>query len=413
MEFQPIWFLLLGALLLGLGALGGIMVERRRLGFVIRDQAARNVEMSRRITDLERIQSEAVRENQDLASFLVVLPDVVRRLNSKMSKRDVPSLLTSTLEHLFEPATCLIYVTSGKEELVLAHAKGAPAGLAPGARVRFGDGKVGLAARHQMVMNREDILSDSVFRRSSVESTDAGPDLIAPMAYEGKTLGVIAIAGCGKKHKDEKRMLKLVADIGSLALTNLDLFASLQNIANRDSLTNLSTKRFLNMALGKLTHQAEQTHTPLSIIIFDIDHFKKFNDTYGHPAGDEILRTVAALIRRHLRAEDIPARYGGEEFVVVLPNTSKEDALRKAETIRLAIEKYPFVVGKGNPAKPGAVTISGGVASLQVDGRGSQEILSAADQALYLAKGQGRNRVVPFHARYLSDDEEEVEAGAL
>ncbi len=413
---QGLWFLLVGGLLCGLGALGGIRSERRRLGFVIRDQAARNIEMSRRITEMERIQIESKQENEDLASFLVVLPDVVRKINSRMSKREIPSLLASSVEHLFEPTTCLVYITSGKEELVLAHAKGAPAGSVPGQRIRFGEGRVGLAARHQMAMNRDDMLSDSVFRRTSEAGSDpvsSGLDLIAPMTYEGKTLGVIAIAGADKKHKDEKRMMKLVADIGSLALTNLELFASLQNTANRDSLTKLCTKRFLNLSLGQKIHDAEQTHAPLSVIIFDIDHFKKFNDTWGHPAGDEILRGVAQIIRRHLRAEDIPARYGGEEFVLVLPKTSKEDALKKAETIRRAIESYPFVLGKEEAGRPGAVTISGGVASLQLDGRNSQELLSAADQALYMAKAKGRNRVVPFHTPYLSDEEEETETAAL
>jgi diguanylate cyclase (GGDEF)-like protein len=206
-------------------------------------------------------------------------------------------------------------------------------------------------------------------------------------------------------------MIKLVADLGSLALNNNDLLTRLESIANADSLTNLCTKRFLNIRLGELTVQAEQTHAPLSVIIFDIDHFKRVNDTYGHLAGDEILRNVASIFKRQLRNDDIAARYGGEEFVVVLPNTIKEDATRIAEKIRLAIEAHPFPAGSG-PGKPGVVTISGGVACHQIDGRSSSEVLSAADQALYLAKERGRNRVVEFKSRYLSDDDDDEELAA-
>jgi diguanylate cyclase (GGDEF)-like protein len=201
-------------------------------------------------------------------------------------------------------------------------------------------------------------------------------------------------------------MIKLVADLGSLALNNNDLFTRLESIANADSLTNLCTKRFLNIRLGEETVRAEQTHTPLAVIIFDIDHFKRYNDTYGHLAGDEILRTVASIFKSQLRNDDIAARYGGEEFVVVLPNTAKEDATRIAEKIRRAIEQHPFPAGTG-PGKPGSVTISGGVAGHLIDGKSSSEILSAADQALYRAKERGRNRIVEFKSRYLSDDEDE------
>jgi diguanylate cyclase (GGDEF)-like protein len=227
------------------------------------------------------------------------------------------------------------------------------------------------------------------------------------MVHEGTTLGVICVGRASRRQGDEKRMIKLVADLGSLAFANADMFMKLENTANADSLTNLSTKRFLNLRLGELTHRAEKTHTPLSLIIFDIDHFKKFNDTFGHPAGDSILKVVAALIKGQLREDDIAARYGGEEFVIVLPDTVKEDATRIAEKIRKAIEKHPFRVSS-DAAKPVSVTISGGVAGHLVDGKSSHEILSAADQALYLAKEQGRNRIIEYRSRYLSDDETEI-----
>ncbi|HKY32720.1 MAG TPA: sensor domain-containing diguanylate cyclase [Candidatus Polarisedimenticolia bacterium] len=409
-----IWFLLVGGCICILGALGGIVAERQRLRFVIQDQAARNADLSRRLTDQERVVAGMAADNKALSSFLVVLPDVVRQLNSHMSQRGIPPLLASTLEHFFDPAQILIFLAQGKDELVLTHAKGQPDWMERGHKIKFGEGRIGLAAIHQRTMDRDDFQSDSLFRRSPsgvLDPPGLALDLVAPMVNESRTMGVLCVGAPASRHRDEKRMIKLVADLGSLALNNRHLIQRLQNVANRDSLTQLCTKRFLNLKLGELTHAAQNSHTPLSLVIFDIDHFKKYNDTFGHPAGDEILKQVAAILREHLRHDDIAARYGGEEFVAVLPHAGKEDAVRTAEKIRRAIEGHRFAAVAGSPSGPGRVTISGGVAQLMVDGESSQELLSAADQALYLAKERGRNRIVACHTRYLSDDSEEAESG--
>ena len=416
MPGAAIWFLVVGGLLCLFGALGGVHAERKRLGFVMREQAARNSDLRQRCTDMERVNAEVMDDNKKLASFLVVLPDVVRGLNTHMSKRSIPPLLAGALEQIFEPIQIAIYTRRGKNELVLAHAKGLPDGMKLGHVVLIGEGRVGLAAKHQTVMDREDLHSDTLSRRyvpDPTETPGAPVDLIAPMVHEGLTLGVLCVGGVTRRLRDEKRMIKLVADLGSLALVNYDMVTRLESIANADSLTGLSTKRFLNLRLGQMTHQAEQTHKPLSVIIFDIDHFKRFNDTYGHLAGDEILKTVAKLLKENLRHDDIAARYGGEEFVAVLPSTTKEDAVRIAEKIRVAIEKQPFLPGLGEgKTAPVSVTVSGGVACHLIDGASSNEILGAADQALYLAKEKGRNQIVGFKSRYLSDDQDEDEVTA-
>ena len=413
MPGQAIWFLLLGGALCSLGALVGVTFERRRLQFLMRDQAARNAELARRLTDTERALGEVQTHNKELSNFLLVLPDVVLRLNSRMAQRSIPPLLAGTLEQIFEPSQILVYLTKGKDELVLAYEKGLPEGRTSGRLLKFGEGRIGLAARHQTAVDRDDLHSDSLCRRVSPEAQDPPgfmAELIAPMVHEGRTLGVVCVGGVSHRHRDEKRMIKLVADLGALGLNNNHLFRQLEQTANVDSLTNLHTKRSLNMRLGDLTHKAEKAHTPLSVIMFDIDHFKRFNDTYGHLAGDVILKRVAALFKSQLRSDDIPARYGGEEFVVVLPGTTKEEGVMIAEKIRKAVEEHAFPAPGVAAGLSGVVTISGGVASHMIDGNDSNEILRAADQALYLAKEKGRNRIVAFRTRYLSDEDGEMEA---
>jgi diguanylate cyclase (GGDEF)-like protein len=124
---------------------------------------------------------------------------------------------------------------------------------------------------------------------------------------------------------------------------------------------------------------------PLSIIILDVDNFKRYNDSFGHPAGDEVLRTVAAMIQDSIREIDVAARYGGEEFVVVLPNADSETAMMVAERIRAGIEKHPWTLSP--------VTASFGVATTRAGSLSKQELVDAADQALYRSKRTGKNRI--------------------
>ena len=406
-----ICLLLIGGALCVLSAHVGIRRERRRLSLVIRDQAARNTDQGRRLNDSYNDVKKAEEEIQHLSSFLFLLPDVVRRLNnSQIPKRSIPPLLMSFLEQIFDPEQILVFTARAQGELVLAAGKGLPNGVQQGLIVPFGQGQFGLTARHQKTMDHEDLLSESAQHKRSMVPDKPGlqVDLIAPIVHEGVTLGVISVGGNMRRLREQKRMIKLVADLGSLAMTNVDFFNRLETMANRDSLTNLATKRFLSEKLSMLLLRAQATQQALSVAIFDIDHFKKLNDTYGHLAGDQVLRGVSRILMSQLRSEDVPARYGGEEFVVVLPNTTKGQALAMAEKIRRAIEAHSFPNAFGNGGKVGSVTISGGVASCDTDGSSSNVVLASADKALYLAKEQGRNRVLAFKGRYLgeTDDQE-------
>lgn len=168
-------------------------------------------------------------------------------------------------------------------------------------------------------------------------------------------------------------------------------YGNLGSAAHTDALTKIYNKRYLLEALDAEFKRAKALHADFSILFFDLDHFKKVNDTHGHDAGDHVLREFAQLIRTgHLRPKDVFARYGGEEFVVLLGNTNATQALEIAERIRAAIETHPFLYeGKRLP-----VTTSLGVAELRTGIDTAQALMKLADQALYEAKSGGRNRVV-------------------
>ena len=178
--------------------------------------------------------------------------------------------------------------------------------------------------------------------------------------------------------------------------------AELLHLAQHDPLTGLYNRRhFAAEATAELA-RAHRTHSPSSILIADIDFFKKVNDQYGHPAGDQVLKEVASVLASNVRATDVVARLGGEEFIVLMPHTTRDGAMALAEKLRSSMDKHPMQV----EAQTLAVTVSVGVSELAADQDGGfEDLYIAADTALYAAKSHGRNRVewAPFRLREGSD----------
>lgn len=174
-------------------------------------------------------------------------------------------------------------------------------------------------------------------------------------------------------------------------LRQKQLFDSLAEQARKDPLTGLSNRRQLMSDLHLEMERAKRYGTPLSLILLDVDQFKRYNDTHGHPAGDDVLRQLARLLTLNVRAFDKVARYGGEEFVVILPQTNLPGAVATAEKLRRAIEEHPFLHGERQPG--GRLTISLGVAGFPEHAGSVDDLLNRADQAMYRAKAAGRNRV--------------------
>jgi diguanylate cyclase (GGDEF)-like protein len=170
------------------------------------------------------------------------------------------------------------------------------------------------------------------------------------------------------------------------------LNARLRDQANRDGLTGLYNHRYFRERLEKEINS--NPGGPLSLVFMDIDHFKRYNDNHGHLAGDTLLKTLADVLRQHTDKHGQAARYGGEEFVVLLPECDKDAAEALGETLRTAIEKYPFFGREEQPQ--GRVTLSLGVASFPEDGQNGTTVIDHADQALYEAKRQGRNQLCCF-----------------
>ena len=220
-----------------------------------------------------------------------------------------------------------------------------------------------------------------------------------PLTVHGESLGVLYVAIGGETgEEDRSREVQLAISAGEvikLSLANLRLRRKLREQATHDLLTGLFNRRYLEATLPRELHRAERTGTPLSVAMLDLDHFKRFNDTYGHDAGDLLLREASRVMSENLRASDIACRYGGEEFLLVLPGSSLEDTVQRLEQMRLQIERT-VVYYEGQMLA--TMTFSAGIAMAPTSGASAETLVRAADEALYVAKQAGRNRIERYRA---------------
>jgi diguanylate cyclase (GGDEF)-like protein len=206
------------------------------------------------------------------------------------------------------------------------------------------------------------------------------------------------------------RCPRALASFGATAFAQAVARQRARTSAQIDELTLLFNRRHILRVLSDEIRRSHQQGHELSVFLFDIDHFKHYNDANGHMAGDILLRLLAELVLKNVRASDTLGRFGGEEFLVVLPHTAVGQALRVANSLRTLISGHDLPASSRQPQ--GAVTVSGGVAQFPVHGASVSTLLRAADQALYAAKHAGRNRVAcadvaPLDVHYESPNLEE------
>ena len=215
---------------------------------------------------------------------------------------------------------------------------------------------------------------------------------VLPLLVKHDVLGTFAVAARrpGAFTSDRREMLGVVANQVAISLQNGRMVQSLEEQATTDGLTGLVNHRTFQERFSAMLGRADRHKFRVAMLLTDIDHFKKVNDTYGHPTGDAVLKRVAAILRASARKIDIVARYGGEEFALVLEGTDRAGARQLAERIREEVAAQTFESSKG----PFKATLSLGVAVYPDDGKVKQDIIACADKALYAAKHSGRNRTV-------------------
>ena len=233
--------------------------------------------------------------------------------------------------------------------------------------------------------------------RHVTAAQQAVPRQCLPLVAQDEVVGCITVTGpelAGEGGEDLRRGILHLSEQVALSLSNVQLRLMLRRQSIIDPLTELYNRRYMDESLKRELARSQRKAAPLALVLVDLDHFKRVNDTHGHEAGDLLLRKVGQVLRNNVRACDIACRFGGEELVLVLPDCDLEAGMVRAEAVRLAIAAIEF----GSKGVPCPVSASLGVASTVEHGDSAEALLRAADVALYTAKQTGRNRVVPARA---------------
>jgi diguanylate cyclase (GGDEF)-like protein len=251
------------------------------------------------------------------------------------------------------------------------------------------------ALRRSQAHLANDLGADLICPHAASAEAPLSPHLCVPLSAQGDAIGLLSIESAAAEAPIDaplQAIAETIAEQLSLSLSNMRLREAMHQQSITDALTGLYNRRYLEETLRRELLRAARKQQVVSLIMLDADHFKRFNDTFGHDAGDLVLRTLAGLMRQHARATDIVCRYGGEEFVMIMPEMDLAMALQRAgqlcESARLLNVRY-------GDQPLGRVTISAGVAAYPDHGGEPEALIQAADLALYAAKNAGRDR---FHA---------------
>jgi diguanylate cyclase (GGDEF)-like protein/PAS domain S-box-containing protein len=377
---------------------------RFRGAYVIYNDVSLQVQASTAAAEHAQALNELVAELQLRTNEMTLLIEMGNLLQSSSTAEDVFGVVAKSAKQLFAGSRggALFLFKSSRNVLELASSWGEGAQLekifVPSACWSLRRGQPHWSG------------SSATIRCEHLKGAGAGSYLCVPLVAQGDTLGILEvgyevekggdIAGVEAKRAMEHRLGSVAASQIALSLASLRLRDSLRDQSIRDPLTGLFNRRFMEECLDRELLRAVRKNRALAIIFLDVDHFKRFNDTYGHDAGDEVLRAMGDFFRVHFRGDDVICRYGGEEFAIILPESTAQDAAVRAELLRTAAKNLR-ITHRGKNLE--AVTVSAGIAGYPEHAGTADGLLQAADASLYEAKAKGRDRVVTAEVKRRRD----------
>jgi diguanylate cyclase (GGDEF)-like protein len=354
------------------------------------------IRLRRQVQELSAELQKTAKERAGDLTIASQIPIIVRRLGERLSPNAIPGIAVRTTKEIFRTPVAGFFAFRKEEGgFHLVCGVGFPDEWKGKRTFSSTEGILGTASQQQIVVTKEDYLAGMrnwPLPPGTLEEAGILPDLVAPVVWGGNTYGALVLSGSAEPLGGKRPYASMLADMVASAFQNSIAVEAADLEASTDSLTGLYNRAYLARRFETELRRARNYMAPLSVLILDIDHFKKVNDTYGHPAGDAILKKLAEIIRKFTRASDFVVRYGGEEFVVVMTASNQDQAIHYIEQLREKVAATQFAVPGHVPTLK--VTISAGVSSFPEDGQSTADLLKAADQALYAAKAGGRNRVV-------------------
>jgi len=343
--------------------------------------------------------SSSVKEIEQRAHEITLINRMGDLLQACQSIEETYSVVQEIGGQLFPDESGALCVVSAKQNLLEAVASWGPSQLNEGV---FAPGDCWALRRGKTHAAPAAAPAGTAHTCRHLSAAPPNGYLCAPMIAQGEVLGLLHVQW-GDQDQDQpetvrasraeskQRLAMTVAEQLALSLANLKLRQTLRAQSIRDPLTGLFNRRYMEESIEREARRAERRQKPMGVIMLDVDHFKSFNDQFGHDAGDNLLRELGRLLQDNVRKEDIACRYGGEEFTLILPESSLPNTQRRAEQLRVLVRAQ--LAPDKNPKISRSVTISLGVAIFPDHGQTAAAAIHAADQALYQAKTQGRDRV--------------------
>ena len=347
----------------------------------------------KKIADVESGRNELLREIEDLGRlnekylfFVLRIPEAVKNLNSNLTFDETVSSIIRFSKDIID-TDCIELYLFNEESWRLAIEAAFGSNRKNKIEVPYGEGVIGKAAEQRVIISRANMPS---LPKETGDMIFYG----APVMFRNTLIGVLGFGKIKNATGNEKRFIAMIADLAGVSLQNCERLSTAQHQANTDALTGLYNKKYFAERSLLEAERAIIDNSPISLFMFDIDHFKKYNDNNGHAEGDYLLSELGLLLKENTRGRDIIARYGGEEFIVMLPNTDKKGAYLYAEKIRGLIASTAFRHREKQPL--GLISISGGIATFPSDSDTIDATVKLADIALYKSKEAGRNRVMCY-----------------
>ena len=339
---------------------------------------------------------ELLRELKRTVDELQAFNEIGRTLTSTLDVSEVLRLIMHKVSEVLRPGNwSLLHLDEKAGDLFFEVAVGDGAEERKPLRVALGEGIAGWVAKEGQPVLVDNGAADPRLapRFESVMGGPAGSVLAAPLRSKGRVLGVMELVnarGARAFTPDDLRTLATLADYAAIAIENARNFERIRELTLIDDHTGLYNARHLYNSLESEVARSRRFARSFSLIFLDLDRFKVVNDRYGHQAGSAVLKEVGQVLRKALRAMDVPTRYGGDEFVVLLPESDRAKALAVAERLRRCVNETPFLAARGLDVR---LTASFGVATFPDDGAGSEDLLRLADAAMYRVKETTRDGI--------------------
>ncbi len=344
------------------------------------------------------------RRNAELASLL----EIGKTLISSLELHEVLQAIMSQVKLLLQPKTwSLLLLDDETKELCFEIAVSPVAQELKGIRLKQGEGIAGWVAENGQPLLIADVSKDPRFASHVAKRVDypVSSILCVPLKIRDRVLGVIELINTDGERSfddDDLPLLGAVADFAAIAIDNARNYKRVSELVVTDDLTGLYNARHLHELLEYELDRSHRYKSNVSLLFFDLDHFKSVNDRYGHLVGSRMISEVGHLVRSHIRSSDRGARYGGDEYVVILPNTPRKGALAVANNLLELLRNHTFLTDSQELIP---ITASFGTATFPDDASDRTNLIRAADSAMYEAKEAGRNRVKSY-----SDDETKIMA---